>query len=195
MFNDLTIKQASEIDDFIPDRETILEYEESGFVTHYTEQTISEYGEIYSSDLQCIINTWELEESAFKDSIEVENTSLVDSIKEWNDKIIDFTQFEEFLDELEINCFHNRAEISSNYSSHNEICYLFETLSEAVDGYIKELVKRYDIIFTDFEVGDEFYWCSLSEKFGYPPDDDVNNDDDGDDGDGGDQEENVPVPV
>lgn len=60
-------------------------------------------------------------------------------------------------------------------------------------------MKRKDVTFLDFDVGDEFYWCCLCENFGYPPDDEDEDEDEdvdnGDDDDGGDQEENVPVPV
>ena len=100
---------------------------------------------------------------------------------------------------MSISIYHNRVEISSNRSDYTCRCFSYDYLTEAIDSYLQEIVKRKDVTFLDFDVGDEFYWCCLCENFGYPPEDDedvdVDNGDDNSDDDGGDQEENVPVPV
>ena len=194
VFNNLTIKQASEIDDFFLDRDNILMDEENNYITCSIEHYKTDYGEIYSGDLEQIVNSWELEENALKREFEILNDSLVSDFYELNGEFIEYEHFEEFLDDLCIGIYHNRVEISSYRSSYTCCCFSYDYLTEAIDSYIQEIVEQKDVKFLGFDVGDEFYWCCLCENFGYPPDD-VDNDDDGDDDGGGDQEENVPVPV
>lgn len=196
-FNNLTIKQASEIDDFFPDRDDILVDEESGYITYSIDQRKAENGAIYSGDLEAIIDTWELEEKAFELEIKELNDSLVIAFEELDYKFLEDDHFEEFLDDLCIETYHNKTEVSSSRSGYTCRCFSYNYLTEVIDSYLQEIVKRKDVAFLGFDVGDEFYWCCLCEHFGYPPEDEDEDEDvdDGGDDDGGDQEENVPVPV
>ena len=62
--------------------------------------------------------------------------------------------------------------ISSNRSVYKCRCFSYDYLTEVIDSYLQEIVKRKDVAFLGFDVGDEFYWCCLCKKFGYPPDED-----------------------
>lgn len=172
LFDNLTIKQASNIYDFFPDRDDILANEESDYITYYIDHHKAEYGVIYSGDLERIINTWELEEKTLELSIKELNDSLIIAFEELDCKFLEDDHFEEFLKDLDIEFFHNRVEISSYRSSYKCCCFVYDYLSEAVDSYLQEIVEQKDVTFLDFEVGDEFYWCCLCENFDYPPEDD-----------------------
>lgn len=148
-----------------------------------------EFDEIYTGNLLTIIEGWDVEEENLLSSIREINDNLVNAFNDLESYVIEFEDFENFLNELSINTNYGITQIYSSYSNYEYQCEKYSYLSDVVDIYLNEIVKEKDILFKGFNIGDEFYWCCLSEKFGYSPDDD------GDDDDGGDQEENVPVPV
>lgn len=172
LFDNLTIKQASNIYDFFPDRNDILAYEENNYITYSIDHHKAEHGAIYSGDLERIINDWENEEKTFELGIKELNDSLVIAFEELDCKFLEDDHFEEFLKDLDIEIFHNRVEVSSYRSCYKCCCFSYDYLTEAIDSYLQEIVKRKDVIFLDFDVGDEFYWCCLCVNFGYPPEDD-----------------------
>lgn len=200
-FNNATLEEISNIWEFFPEKDTIIWEEEDSFITYSIENYKKNYGMICSSVIENILHEWKNEESGFMLEFQNLNRALISAFDEATYKVIDFEHFEEFLKDLDVEILHNRVEVSSYHSGYICRCFSYDYLTEAVDSYLQEIVKRKDVIFLDFNVGDEFYWCCLCEHFGYPPDDeDIDNgdddgDDDGGDDDGGDQEENVPVPV
>lgn len=198
-FKNATLEEISNIWEFFPEKDTIIWEEEDSFITYSIENYKKNYGMICSSAIENILHEWKNEESGFMLEFQNLNRALISAFDEATYKVIDFEHFEEFLKDLDVEISHNRVKVSSYHSGYICLCPSYDYLTEAIDSYLQEIVKRKDVIFLDFNVGDEFYWCCLCEHFGYPPDDedeDVDNDDDdGDDDDGGDQEENVPVPV
>ena len=131
-----------------------------------------EFEEIYTGNLLSIIEAWDVEEKNLLSSIREINDNLVNAFNDLESYVIEFENFENFLNKLSIKTNSGITQIYSSYSNYEYQCKKFSYLSDVVDIYLNEIVEEKDILFKGFNIGDEFYWCCLSEKFGYPPDED-----------------------
>ncbi|MBQ8546028.1 MAG: hypothetical protein IJ437_03695 [Clostridia bacterium] len=131
-----------------------------------------EFDEIYTGNLLAIIEAWDVEEKNLLSSIREINDNLVNAFNDLESYVIEFENFENFLNKLSIQTNSGITQIYSSYSNYEYQCKKYSYLSDVVDIYLNEIVKEKDILFKGFNIGDEFYWCCLSEKFGYPPDED-----------------------
>ena len=131
-----------------------------------------EFEEIYTGNLLSIIEAWDVEEKNLLSSIREINDNLVNAFNDLESYVIEFENFENFLNKLSIKTNSGITQIYSSYSNYEYQCKKYSYLSDVVDIYLNEIVEEKDILFKGFNIGDEFYWCCLSEKFGYPPDED-----------------------
>lgn len=171
MFNKITIKEVSEIEDFFSDKDSVLAEAEDCYIENEYNY-LKAQGAAYSGNLLNIVSDWDMENRALEYNINILNSSLWYAFYDLNEKFLEYEHFEEFLDDLCIETYHNKAEVSSSRSGYTCRCFSYDYLTEVIDSYLQEIVKRKDVAFLGFDVGDEFYWCCLSEKFGYPPDED-----------------------
>ena len=116
--------------------------------------------------LKQIIDDWTDEKADILYEIDTLNESLQDDFSELFDKTVNIDNFESFLEELDIEYYHNRVEVSSKYSNYTCRCFYWDTLYEVVYGYIEAIVRKNDLILDGFNVADEFFCWSINDKYG-----------------------------
>ena len=125
-----------------------------------------EIGDVYSENLQELINTWEMEQKSLQFSIDELNNDLINTFNDLLDRIIDWQHFDSFLDEISTIGYSNSVAVYSRYSDLKKWCLTADDLYDTVGDYISELIKRGELILKGFRLWDDFFCETLNEKFG-----------------------------
>ncbi len=164
LFDNLTLNQAVNATDFIPNREDFLSNEESSFITYSIEKEL-ENDVVYSGNLEKIISSWDMESKVLNDELDEINTIILSSIKKLALSVVDYSKFDSFLDDLVFVKFEHGIKITSKHTPSKFMWCTDGYLIEAVGEYIRDLVDN-EIIFLDgFEVWDEFFALTLASRF------------------------------
>ena len=126
----------------------------------------SELGDLYIENLRSIINTWEMERKALDFAIYELNNDLIDTFNDLLGRIIDWKDFDSFLDEISTIGYSNSVAVYSNYSDLKKWCLTADDLYDTVGDYISELVERGELILKGFRLWDDFFCETLDDKFG-----------------------------
>ena len=162
----MTLLEAINVYEFFPERNDYIGMKESDFVNYMVSEKQKQH-EIYTGDLECIINTWDLEERALRYSIEQLNRDLLVDFGYLEEKLVTDYDFDSFLDSLNIKLISPKdgVKISSMYSKISKVYTSWNSPYDIIYGYIEEIVNREDLIIEGFEIGDEFFCSSIREKF------------------------------
>ena len=169
MFDTITATKASTITDFFPDRNLYFANAERTFIKEMF-AWYDRLGDVYSENIQSIINTWEMEQKALEDSTDELNNDLINTFRELMDRIIDCQNFDSFLDDISTIGYSNSVAVYSKYSDLKKHCLTADDLYDTVGNYIQELVMRGELILKGFRLWDDFFCATLDEKYGVPYD-------------------------
>ena len=95
MFNKITIKEVSEIEDFFPDKDSVLAEAEDCYIENEYNY-LKAQGAAYSGNLLEIVAGWDMENRALEYNINILNNSLWYAFYDLNEKFLEYEHFEEF---------------------------------------------------------------------------------------------------
>lgn len=160
MLDRLTVCQASQVNDFFPNRNSVIESEKRNFILNSLESDKT------NKDLSLVINLWNAEEILIKRAINELNERLVATFLDFQNKCLMLNDIDRFLDDICVETHTDKIEISSKHSKYKHICFSYDKLSNAVNEYILQLLSLCDITLEDENLNfDDRYWCALEEKF------------------------------
>lgn len=159
-FNNLTITQAEQTEDFFPNKEALIEQAREQFMASYhsKEQSLNKY-------MQKFLNEWTEEKETFNQNLEYINFDLTEKFQKLAHSFITVNEFEEFLDNIQFENNNQYVIVSSNWCNTLYIGSNNDSKNELVLGYIVKLVKDRKLYLEGFGWEDNFFWSTLYKKY------------------------------
>lgn len=163
----MTLPEAFNLNSIFPDLDEFLGVEESWYIKGCFEKLLDErLFKIYTSDLDCISNSWRLNEDSLKLEFKELEDDMLRAIGDLESIYFTAEDFDWLLDCISVRGYCSCIVVSSMYSNYTVRGLTWDDAYSAVGTYIEKLVERGELILEDGFLWDTGFCEALNEKFG-----------------------------
>ena len=163
----MTLSELFQLDSIFTDLDEFLGFEENWFIKGRWENLMDErLFEIYTSDLDCISNSWRLNEDSLKLEFKELEDNILRAIGDLESIYFTAENFDWLLDCISVRVYCSCIVVSSIYSNYTVRGLTWDDAYSAVGTYIERLVERGELVLEEDFLWDTGFCEALNEKFG-----------------------------
>lgn len=163
----MTLPEAFTLNSIFPDLDEFLGVEESWYIKGFFEKLLDERRfEIYTIDLDCISNSWRLNEDSLKLEFKELEDDILRAIGDLESIYFTAEDFDWLLDCISVCRYSDCIVVSSMYSNYTVHGLTGDDAYSAVGTYIERLVERGDLVLEEGFLWDTGFCEALNERFG-----------------------------